>query len=397
MKMYPKNNSKTFIPDFHQDDSSNLFLETIKNAEYMEPMKALKVFRRIQSESDHSEESSSLPLKTIEKQGGIKQRFQKRTKAESVQEKLAQKKKTAEEKHEEEKKKKQSKKEERKRLKEQRKVSKQLEKLSAKAARSESEEERSSGKFRRWSREKERCTTIERTWEEKRALHVEIDDLRRTREHLVNEKCSLTDKLKLEFKLSKEEMRRLVECGETIEAIDEVIQRKNEMILGKKDFSEYEEQREKGAQMLMEQLARLTEGEIKALFYKYFLKVIDVKESAKEREQEIRDLEIMYNKRIQDLQIAMQKKLKEIMQCTYWPVTKEGSEMELKLVKYKKENRQLKHQLANVKALLTGSVVPRTTSPPRSKSNATTTVTVQRNKMVILRTVNPINTHQVEK
>ncbi|KZC06078.1 Kinesin-like protein costa [Dufourea novaeangliae] len=140
---------------------------------------------------------------------------------------------------------------------------------------------------------KEKSIDLERTADidEKEALRHEIQNLRRTRDCLVDEKCDLDEKFQKEKALSTVEERKLLECGETIEAIDAMIEHKNEMICGRKGFDENQAQREKGERMLMERLAKLSDGEMKTLFYKYFLKVIDLKESSKNLEVQVAELE----------------------------------------------------------------------------------------------------------
>jgi len=107
---------------------------------------------------------------------------------------------------------------------------------------------------------KEKSMDLERTadMDEKEALRHEIRNLRRTRDCLVDEKCDLDEKFQKERTLTTVEERKLLECGEIIEAIDAMIEHKNEMICRRKDFDENQSQREKGERMLtsMERLKK---------------------------------------------------------------------------------------------------------------------------------------------
>lgn len=66
----------------------------------------------------------------------------------------------------------------------------------------------------------------------------------------------------------------MLECEEAIEAIDTAIECKNELICGRvllKDNARIK--REKGEEMLMQRLSKLTNNEMKTLLYRYFQKV----------------------------------------------------------------------------------------------------------------------------
>lgn len=262
---------------------------------------------------------------------------------------------------------------------------------------------------------KEKSMDLERTadTDEKEALRHEIRNLRRTRDCLVDEKCDLDEKFQKERTLTMVEERKLLECGETIEAIDAMIEHKNEMICGRKDFDENQAQREKGERMLMDRLKKLSHGEIITLFVKYFHKVIDLKESSKSLEIQITQLEaciLDQNRQIGTRQIESERRL-VLMQRQYEEklhhmlrhfgedTSSSGHERldkHSELAKYKKENKTLKKRLADVEALLKGASLQRVTSPCRSPQQelkeiapnirSTTKVTRQRNKLIIQKT-----------
>ncbi|XP_043486179.1 kinesin-like protein costa [Polistes fuscatus] len=269
---------------------------------------------------------------------------------------------------------------------------------------------------------KEKSMDLERTadTDEKEALRHEIRNLRRTRDCLVDEKCDLDEKFQKEKTLSTVEERQLLECGETIEAIDAMIEHKNEMICGRKGFDENQSQREKGERMLMERLAKLSDGEMRTLFYKYFLKVIDLKESSKNLEVQTAELEThveVQEWRIQTLTnalkqtkleaerriVLMQREHEERLHLMFRHIAEETSssgherlDNDTELTKYKRENRALRKRLADVEALIKGPTAPRTASPAKipqqglkqisAAGRPVTKVTRQRNKLIIQKT-----------
>lgn len=258
---------------------------------------------------------------------------------------------------------------------------------------------------------KEKSMDLERTvdMDEKEALRHEIRNLRRTRDCLVDEKCDLDEKFQKERTLTTVEERKLLECGETIEAIDAMIEHKNEMICGRKDFDENQSQREKGERMLTERLKKLSHGEMITLFMKYFRKVIDLKESSKSLEVQITELEahianqdwrlMEAEKRMILMQRQYEDKLHHVFRHFAEETSSSGYERldkDSELVRFKRENRALKKRLADVEALLKGTTPPRATSPCRilqqglkqitPNTRSTTKVTRQRNKLIIQKT-----------
>ncbi|XP_073811039.1 kinesin-like protein costa [Musca autumnalis] len=141
---------------------------------------------------------------------------------------------------------------------------------------------------------KEKSDNLEqyRDDEQREGLRHEIRNLRRTRDHLLDQRCSLDRKLKRDKMLSHKEERKLLECDEAIEAIDAAIEFKNELICGHKSIDTSERlQREKGEQMLMARLNKLSNEEMRTLLYKYFTKVIDLRDSSRKLEIQLVQLE----------------------------------------------------------------------------------------------------------
>lgn len=123
---------------------------------------------------------------------------------------------------------------------------------------------------------KEKSSNFEKAEEkdEKEQLRQEIHNLRKTRDHLLEQRSSLDEKYHKDRRLSSTEERRYLECAEAIEAIDAAIEYKNELICGRKGLeSEADMEREHGEQLLMARLLKLSPDELRTLLYKYFQKV----------------------------------------------------------------------------------------------------------------------------
>ncbi|XP_076238472.1 kinesin-like protein costa [Calliopsis andreniformis] len=288
---------------------------------------------------------------------------------------------------------------------------------------------------------KEKSMDLKRTADtiEKEMLRSEIHHLRRTRDRLIDEKCDLDEKFQKEKTLSIVEERKLLEFGEAIEAIDAMIEHKNEMICGKKDFDDNQSQREKGERMLMERLAKLSDGEMRTLFYKYFLKVIDLKESSRNLEVQTAELENhieTQNWQIQTLTnalkltkleaetraVVLQKDYQQKLHLMFKHFSEETSSSgeeglnKAEVAKYKSENERLTKLLITYKDIveklkksgyipngLIDQYLRKITSisppPPKlipvndhnkrdyKKTTTTTKVTRQRNKLIIQKTM----------
>lgn len=126
----------------------------------------------------------------------------------------------------------------------------------------------------------------EKDKEREGALRCEINNLRRTRKVLLEQRLALDKKLKRDKMLSYDEERSMFTYEEAINAIDDAIEAKNERICGHKSIDTDEKlEREKGLQLLMARLNNLPEEEMRVQLYKYFLKVVDMKQSCKKLEQ----------------------------------------------------------------------------------------------------------------
>ncbi|XP_043288712.1 kinesin-like protein costa [Venturia canescens] len=241
---------------------------------------------------------------------------------------------------------------------------------------------------------KEKSMNLERMTDtdEREALRHEIRNLRRTRECLIEEKCGLDEKLQKERTLSTLEERKLLECGETIEAIDAMIEHKNEMICGRKNLDVKQAQRENSERMLS-QLEKLSDSEMRTLFDKYFWKVIDLKQSSKNLEIQSAELERhveLQDKRIRSLTealqcikieaerrlVELQHKHEEHLHHIFRHMTDENSagtgydliDRNLELARFKRENKTLRRRLAEFEALLK---LPHPNNPTTTRKNFT--------------------------
>ncbi|XP_034943461.1 kinesin-like protein costa [Chelonus insularis] len=254
----------------------------------------------------------------------------------------------------------------------------------------------------------------------KMSLRREIENLRRTKDRLVEQKCDLDEKLQKEKTLTNYEERRRLECGETIEMIDAMIEHKNEMICGRQKYEKGKNPRESSEKIIIDKhLSKLSEQEMRQLFYTYFRKVIDLKESSRTLEVQAATQEAVVEnqkthirtltnvlKHMQmeaERRIVIQKEYEEELfmfrnfanetgSSSHEKLDK-GSENERKL---KKENKTLRKKLEYYETLFRGSNAARTTSPPRiphqelkqiaPPPKKTTKVTIQKNKLIIQKT-----------
>ncbi|XP_050079650.1 kinesin-like protein costa [Anopheles maculipalpis] len=192
---------------------------------------------------------------------------------------------------------------------------------------------------------------------EKESLRCEIRNLRRTRDHLVEQRCQLDRKIREDKMPSFDEERKLVECDEAIEAIDAAIEMKNELICGRKSIDTDESlQREKGEQMLMARLNKLSLDEMRTLLYKYFQKVVDLKEASRKLELQFISLE-----REKDAWEWQEKILTNTIRQTR--LEKERSIVALQKQHETKLNLMLRHFAADTSASIS-STIPDSVLPP---------------------------------
>lgn len=124
------------------------------------------------------------------------------------------------------------------------------------------------------------------------ALRQEIRNLRRIRDQVLKDRRSLFQKLKKEKTLSQLEERKLLEYEESVEAIDHIMEYKNELICGRKSADTDDSlQLEKGQKMLVDKWNNLPAEEMRTLLYKYFQKAVDLRDSTGKLEQQLMSLE----------------------------------------------------------------------------------------------------------
>lgn len=142
-------------------------------------------------------------------------------------------------------------------------------------------------------------------------LRHDIRNLRRTRELLLEQKCKLDVKGQNKKLLSDIEEKNLIQYEEAIEAIDLIIEYKNELMCGRQSINAktYESNSETD-KMLIERLLNLNENELKVLIHKMFNKVIDLRSSGKKLEFQLIDVECQNQNlacRVQSLSHTLQQ------------------------------------------------------------------------------------------
>ncbi|XP_051164488.1 kinesin-like protein costa [Leptopilina boulardi] len=208
--------------------------------------------------------------------------------------------------------------------------------------------------------------------DERKALRLEIQNFRDTRDRLIDEKTRTTV-----------DERNLLEYDETIEVIDTVIEHKNEMICGRKYFDE-----DPKGNKFLENLEKLTDGEMKNLFHTYFTKVIDLKQNLQSLENENNYLKYQYQRVYNGLKqneieaekrdVLMQEKYQRQMNLMLKQFAENSSssghekmDNDSEIARYRKEIRILKKRLQDVETHYK--------EPP-------TKVTREKNKLIIQKT-----------
>lgn len=106
-------------------------------------------------------------------------------------------------------------------------------------------------------------------------LRHEIQNLRKTREFLIDQKLKIDVKSQNKKIVSDIEERKLLQYEEATEAIDWAIEFKNEILCGHRPVCEraLEKIDDHGDKLLMDRLMKLSENEMRMLLHKYFQKV----------------------------------------------------------------------------------------------------------------------------
>lgn len=146
------------------------------------------------------------------------------------------------------------------------------------------------------SSEEKNCDTPEENSnildEKLEGLRHEIRNLRKTRELLLEQRCKFDTKTINMHTLDEAEERKLLQYEEAIEAIDLAIEYKNELMCGRslEDLISNSHP-DRVDQMLMDRLMKLNDQEMRALLYKYFDKVVELRSSSKKLEIQVIDME----------------------------------------------------------------------------------------------------------
>lgn len=118
------------------------------------------------------------------------------------------------------------------------------------------------------------------------SIRHEIWNLRKQREKLTELQCNLNQKFKKE-RCTEWEARKILEYDVAKEVIDHAMEMKNQLICGRdilnRNFVEHSD--------LMSQLSKLNEKEMRVLLYKCFQKIVDLRESSRQLENQQLQLE----------------------------------------------------------------------------------------------------------
>lgn len=119
------------------------------------------------------------------------------------------------------------------------------------------------------------------------SIRHEIRNLRSERDRLTDAQCILNQKLNRKERLTEWETRQILEYDVAKEVIDYAMEAKNQLICGR-DVSNH---KFVGNPNLMSQLSKLNEKEMRVLLYKCFQKVVDLRESSRQSELQLLQLE----------------------------------------------------------------------------------------------------------
>lgn len=270
---------------------------------------------------------------------------------------------------------------------------------------------------------KEKSMDLERADDvgSKAAIRLEIENLRKEKERLSDEKSDWESKLNANSKQNNFKDREWLECHEAIEVVDVMIEQKNEKICGKKCFDIKNCTRENMERRLMKQLSMLSLDEIVKLFTKYFTKVIDLKESGsilddhlraacktiqsleldnRKLYNDLKNIEAEHEKQLSCIQHEHARNVNVMMNIAADETgssSYEKQDKDAEIVRLKRDNKLLRKKVHDFEMLVGGAGVARPASPPRiihqelkqiapCAATTTTKVTRQRNKIIIQKT-----------
>jgi costal 2 protein len=239
--------------------------------------------------------------------------------------------------------------------------------------------------------------------DEKETLRQEIRNLRHIRDRLIDMKCKYISE---RTSTTVEKERQLLLISEYVETIDAMIEQKNVMICGKVDLNENKSNRIDEQMPIMNRLEKLSHDELVTLFYKYFYKVIDLKDSSRNLEIQNAILEESLKKQAieNDTKMIMLRKMYEQRINIFYKFYAEESSSSgydnrnKDFERLIKENQALRSRLAHFDSLIKASGTTQAVRSNTVKNTkqvlkpelmqialppATTTVTRRGNKLII--------------
>ncbi|KAK9877718.1 hypothetical protein WA026_019398 [Henosepilachna vigintioctopunctata] len=125
------------------------------------------------------------------------------------------------------------------------------------------------------------------------SLRHEIRNLRKTRDYLLEQRYKIDTKSMHSKIMNDSDEKKLLQYEEAIGAIDLAMEYKNEILCGHVPViaKSLEHIEERGDKMLLDRLMKLNDMEMRILLYKYFQKVVELRNNSKKLEIQVVDVE----------------------------------------------------------------------------------------------------------
>ncbi|XP_014227153.1 kinesin-like protein costa [Trichogramma pretiosum] len=220
-------------------------------------------------------------------------------------------------------------------------------------------------------------------------LRREIHNLRCIRDKLIDMKCKYTSD---QVPVTIQRQRQVLLISEYVETIDAMIEQKNVMICNDGDLKKSKLTRNDEHIPIMNRLENLSHDELVTLFYKYFYKVIDLKDSSKNLEiqnatleETLKNKDMEYDAKLFRLHRSYERQLNLLF--NYYAEETSSSSHDNRIDRNRdterliKENQALRQRLAHFDSLLKASA---NTKALASRSIKNTEQSVQPEQMQIV-------------